>query len=196
MTLMIHDHTQIQLIETGTKGVMMNNLMRLAVIGLSYGSIYGIEAMKTLQLTSFTLPITEAKVKKILFEEDSLRLIHLPQQLRNTIYTIIQISSLYEVCELLRRSGTIIDTETVTLEMLLSTSVAVGNKEAVKLLMLTAAEKNSLDSSGETPLYCAVNKGYEDIVTMLLAAEVDKDKGTPYGVTPLHCAVNNNCPAL
>ena len=61
---------------------MMNKAMRGLMLVLFVGSAYGMELTKTLKLND---------VKKLLYEDNTLRLLPLPHEVRRTIYPCLRL---------------------------------------------------------------------------------------------------------
>lgn len=79
-------------------------------------------------------------------------------------------------------------------EMLLATAAALGNEEAVELLLMGTEDLEKSTRDGETPLYLACSSGSEyssgrrAVVDLLLKAGANTDSRTLNSSSPLHAA--------
>ena len=75
-------------------------------------------------------------------------------------------------------------------------AVKAGNREAVRALAKNAAEINSVEADGTTPLHWAVRADDVETVRLLLGGGANAKAANRYGVTPLSLAATNGNAAI
>ena len=66
-----------------------------------------------------------------------------------------------------------------------------GHTEIVELLLWAGADRERVNTKGETSLYFAVSQDHVQVVRLLFSASADKDKANNNGSTPLCRATAN-----
>lgn len=75
---------------------------------------------------------------------------------------------------------------------LLQYAMMGANTECFKILMNRGADINYQDTTGATPLYCAVSSFRIQFMKMIITYGADTNKPNYFGYTPLHIASSQN----